>query len=644
MLHRLVRSLGGRPCGRHGQGFAAANGLGLAAGLLLALVCLPSVQADTYELSSGIQIDLLPMWRASVKNGELSGHNADKTLVLFSLPGSGTVENTVNNFATILGQVGSLERVDATRKSAPEDINELPQTWITGTAGFKDEGKAEFADAKWLATVVDVDGRPVILAAVGNVTGNDFLIQAAFRSIKRIDHSAVAVIKGTFLRFLGIVSPFVTITNILGGFLVVVVILGFGGKVPIGYNLRNLSIRWKTTLLTALAFTLVVSLLTVMMAFVNAMFRMTDESGNPSNVMILADGATDENFSTLVYSDTGDILLHPGIARDEQQEPLCSREVYIVVNQPVEVAAGEPARRRFIQLRGMEKPAIAGRVHGLELKDGRWFSSAGVQAVAGQPGTGAPAPAIEAVLGQGMAAQLGHDHGKEEMRVGDLFNLGDRQWIVVGVMRSSGSTFDSEVWAKQEQVGPMFGKTNFSSIVARAANPAAARALAADLTTGYKKAAVQAQVETEYFARLSETNRVFLYAIILVAVTMGIGGVFGVMNTMFAAISQRKKDIGVLRILGFQRWQVLFSFLLESLAIAMIGGALGCAVGSLANGWSATSIVSSGQGGGKTVVLRLFVDAKIIATGLALALGMGLLGGLVPALSAMRLRPLESMR
>ena len=84
---------------------------------------------------------------------------------------------------------------------------------------------------------------------------------------------------------------------------------------------------------------------------------------------------------------------------------------------------------------------------------------------------------------------------------------------------------------------------------------------------------------------------------------MAVGGVFGVMNTMFAAISQRIKDIGVLRILGFARWQILVSFFLESLVLALVGGLLGCALGSLADGWTATSIVCSGQGGGKSVVL-----------------------------------------
>jgi len=114
---------------------------------------------------------------------------------------------------------------------------------------------------------------------------------------------------------------------------------------------------------------------------------------------------------------------------------------------------------------------------------------------------------------------------------------------------------------------------------------------------------------------------------------------------MFAAISQRIKDIGVLRILGYARWQILVSFLLESVVIALVGGILGCALGSLCNGLSATSIVGSGQGGfGKTVIFRLAVDINTIAIGILLTLMMGFLGGLLPSLRAMRLRVLDAVR
>ncbi len=211
-------------------------------------------------------------------------------------------------------------------------------------------------------------------------------------------------------------------------------------------------------------------------------------------------------------------------------------------------------------------------------------------------------------------------------------------------MQSAGSTFDSEVWAKGGMIGPMFGKETYTSVVVRAEDVATARRLKDYFTNRYKTAAIQAQVETDYFADLSGSNQQFLYGVAVVAVIMAAGGMFGVMNTMFAAISQRTKDIGVLRLLGYNRRAVLISFLLESLLIALVGGGLGCALGWLADGWSATSVVSSGPGGGKFVVLRLVVDGQIVAAGLLLTLVMGILGGIVPALSAVRLKPLEALR
>ena len=113
---------------------------------------------------------------------------------------------------------------------------------------------------------------------------------------------------------------------------------------------------------------------------------------------------------------------------------------------------------------------------------------------------------------------------------------------------------------------------------------------------------------------------------------------------MFAAISQRLKDIGVLRIIGFAPWQILFSFLLEALLLSLIGGLLGCAAGLFADGWSANSIVSGGGGGGKSDVLKMTVDGQILVFGMLFSLTVGLIGGLIPAISAMFIKPLDALR
>src|SRR5262245_10204774 len=195
-------------------------------------------------------------------------------------------------------------------------------------------------------------------------------------------------------------------------------LLGVLRKVPFSYNLRSVVVRWKTTALTAVAFTLVVALLTGMLGFVNGMYKLTAGSGVPSNVMVLADGSTDELFSNLGYGDIKQIETEPSVLRDDDGRPLASWEVYIVVNQPIltrkcpvcgQMAPvdrygakllphGEPTAecagsgtdvvgsrgRRFLSVRGIEDPVKSGKVHNLPLHEGgHWFSSAGVESAPG---------------------------------------------------------------------------------------------------------------------------------------------------------------------------------------------------------------------------------------------------------------------
>ncbi len=451
----------------------------------------------------------------------------------------------------------------------------------------------------------------------------------------------------------------------LGVLLLAIAMLAAVTRVPVAYNAMNLVVRWWTVSLTILAFILVTGLLIVMLAFVNGMYELTKTSGQPGNVIVLADGATEETFSSLSKTDVSDIANQAGIVRGNDpgnervhDQALVSFETYVIVNQPiVDGAPGRP-KRRFLQVRGLDNPEVSALVHGMKLLPGsRWFSSAGVGPIPGAAPNAAPG--VEVVLGNGIAAELGRDRKPEALAAaknphrlepGDTFNLNNRDWLVVGVMESSGGTFDSEVWGKQSLLGPMFGKENFSTLVVRSAGAPEAKRLRdffanAD-NKGYSKAKLNAIVETVYFENLSQTNTQFLIGAVIVAVFTAIGGVFGVMNTMFAAISQRTRDIGVLRLLGFKRRQILVSFLLESLLLAIIGGALGCAVGCLADGWTANSIVSGGPGGGggKFVVLKMQVDAGVLSTAMLLAITMGFFGGLLPSVSAMRLSALDALR
>ncbi len=416
-----------------------------------------------------------------------------------------------------------------------------------------------------------------------------------------------------------------------------------GRKVPLRYNLRNLQVRWKTTLVTALAFTLVTGLLCIMLAFVKGMERLTEGSGHPGNVLVLSDGATDEVFSNLpkfsIELLPRDVQAHAQRSADGKNY-LASQEVYVIVSHMIPNPTPGGRKRRFVQMRGLDNMPVAAEVHEIALAHGTWPSPSGVHAFGDSTDT-----APECVLGDGIARTLGSDVGKPSLLPGDVLEMGPRRWYVTGIMKPNGSTFASEVWTRDTFVQELFGRKNsYSAYVVRTANATVAKMASEALKNFRSERNLQAQPEREYYSKLSQTNQQFSVAIYFVAIVMALGGMLGIMNTMFAAISQRTKDIGVLRLMGYRRWQVLVSFQAESLLIALLGGVLGCGLGYLFDGMTATSIISSGAGGGKSIVLKLVVDSGVMLRAMLFAVLMGAIGGILPSIHGMRLRPLESLK
>ena len=451
------------------------------------------------------------------------------------------------------------------------------------------------------------------------------------------------------------------------------------GKVPLSYNLRYLWVRRRDTILTSVVFTVVVALVVVLLAFVNGMYKLNEGTGVPGNVMVLSEGSTDEIFSNLSRTDVGDIAkvtvkdgrgkplsilqLTPGpnglplLGGDGKVIPLsaeataemkskalymASSETYMVMNQPVPTKAGEAQRRRLIQVRALEDCQIAAAVHNVELyPGGKWFPKLSVESKDGKT-------YLACCVGEGVAGTLGADIGKRRLEPGDTFRLGDEDWVVTGIMNTQGTTYGSEIWTGvNNTVVQGTGRGNkYTTLVMRMADntEAASRGMATYLQDTYTQVKLKAFSEPEYYKELSKSNESFLICIAVVAGVMAVGGVFGVMNTMFASIAARIKEVGVMRILGFKRWQILIAFMLESLMIAFAGGLLGCVIGSAVDGMETSSNLSGGAGSGKSVALKMVVDYQIIAAGMLFTLVLGRLGGLVPALSAMRMEILDSLR
>jgi putative ABC transport system permease protein len=418
-------------------------------------------------------------------------------------------------------------------------------------------------------------------------------------------------------------------------------------NVPFRYNLRNLQTRWKTSLVTGVAFTLVVGLLTVMLAFVKGMERLTQGTGQPGNIVVLSEGAIDEAFSTLpptvsihqLPMDIQNIIRRDQDLDGKSGKFWAVKEVFAVANQELPPSNTTEERERLLQMRGVDDPILAAKVHGVELNKGEWFSPTGLNSQTGD---------YEIVLGHGMAKVFGEDKGGGTVEPGETITIGPSKWRVAGVMKFSSSVFGSEVWARDELVARHFGNVRdgamtYNSMVVRINDPALIDKATEQIKEIRTEQTFAAIPETEYYAKHSQTSQQILDAITVVAAVMAFGGILGIMNTMFAAISQRNKDIGVLRLLGFSRWQVLRSFLLESVVVAFLGGLLGCGLGLLADGWTATSLVSA-QGSERIVVLKLVVDGSTLAVSMLFTLVTGSVGAIIPALVAMRLRPLDSLR
>ena len=170
------------------------------------------------------------------------------------------------------------------------------------------------------------------------------------------------------------------------------------------------------------------------------------------------------------------------------------------------------------------------------------------------------------------------------------------------------------------------------------ANASTAEKVAQRLTDS-RLLSIDAQPEPAYYVEQGAQTESLRSAGITVALFMGIGAIFGVTNTMFAAIEQRTKDIAVLRVLGFQKQEILISFLVEALLIAVIGGLLGSALGYSVNGLSINSTLTS-----KAIAFAFMVDSTTLLVAMAFTIVLGVLGGLLPALTAMRVDPLESLR
>lgn len=381
--------------------------------------------------------------------------------------------------------------------------------------------------------------------------------------------------------------------------------------IPVSYAYRNLLVRWRTTFMTASGFTLVVAALIVMLAFFNGIRAACVTTGQSENILVLNEGNLDEVLSEIDVLTARQVEAIPEIVKNAAGRPCVSRELYVVVTES-DAATNEPV---LFQVRGVQ-PTVWDVHTQAQLVSGRLF----------RPGMG------EVIVGKGFLAE-------RKLQLDDSIQIGVRRWKIVGAFAAGGATFETEIWGDLGELGGYFRRQSiYSSLVLKTSSVAAAQAGVARLNDS-RQFAVDAQLETDYYNRQAAQLETIRTGSLIVVVFMAIGAVFGVTNTMFAAIGQRIKDIAVMRLMGFERGEIVLSFMLETLLIATVGGALGASLGLLINGASLNMAL-----GAKSVAFALQVDQTTLLLALGFTYVMGLLGGLLPAVAAMRVSPLESLR
>jgi putative ABC transport system permease protein len=384
--------------------------------------------------------------------------------------------------------------------------------------------------------------------------------------------------------------------------------------IPIGYNIRNLAVRKTTTLMTAMGIGLTVAVLMAAFAMTEGLRIAFESSGHPLHLIVTRKGATSELSSNFLRSVYNDLRFKPGIARGKDGEPMASLELVTVINLP----SVESPDGMNVTVRGLMPVGIAIR-EDMRLQAGRWFTQG----------------RREVVVGDSIARRY------PDAALGKSLTFGRGQWEVVGVFKSEQMARNSEILTDLNQAASDFERSEvLSSALVRAGDEVALQALANELRFD-QRLNVQAEKEKDYYAAQASSGDLIRFLGTFVALIMGVGSCFAAMNTMYAAVARRAKEIGTLRVLGFSRTSILGSFLLESMCLAGLGGVLGILLVLPLNG------LSTGLGNFVTfseTAFELRVTPSLMAAGILFALVLGAFGGFLPAFGAARKQILTALR
>lgn len=380
-------------------------------------------------------------------------------------------------------------------------------------------------------------------------------------------------------------------------------------RIPLRYCLRNIARRKTRTALTVLGIGFVVGICTVMFAFARGVTESLRGSGSPDNIIVIDKRAANETFSSL---DAGDVARLKGfteVRRSQDGEPLMSPEVL----HQVRIEAGGQKELPGT-VRGATQMILKVNRH-IRLEEGVTFG-----------------PGRNIIVGNLAHAALGVP--KEALAVGKTVKFEQFEWTIVGRFTAGKTAVESLFIADLSDMLAAFKRTKYSSVTFQAADPSIVEAAVARLNakTDIK---VKAFTEEAYYGEMaSGTQRIVMLAFAM-AVIATIGGLVSGMNTMYAAVMGRIREIGTLKVQGFGAGDILAAVLVESLLIAGLGALIGCALATLVNGL--TVKVSAGAA-------AMIVDEQAIIGGTLVAVVVGVVGALPPGIKGVRMKIVDALR
>ena len=382
--------------------------------------------------------------------------------------------------------------------------------------------------------------------------------------------------------------------------------------IPAKYNLRNLRVRWMTTLMTVLSTGLVVWASVLSFGLTDGLQYALKVTGHELDLIVVRKGATDEISSGVEQKVAREVASLPGIAKDAQGQPQCSVEFVTILTKPRRNNGGTVN----LIVRGLENVGRTMRpdfkiVQGRDIEPGKF----------------------EALTSRSMAARF------ENLAIGEKLEVNRQFFEIVGYYEAAGSAAESEVWTDLRDL-TIARKTPaaVSSICLRAESPEQRDSLIA-LLADDKRFQLNAIRETKYFEDQMNQANAIQYIGYIIAGFLIFGAMFAAANTMYAAVASRAREIGTLRALGFPRGSILMSFLFEAIVLCLLGGFVGCLATLPFNGLSTGTINQFSE-----ITFSFRFGPRVLAQGVLLALVMGLLGGILPAIRAVRLNIISALR